>query len=236
MIHLAICDDEHTEIEYLNALICQWAESRGIAVRVSSFENPGSFLFSFEDVKAVDILLLDIRLNDLNGVKFARRIRKDNETVQIIFITGFPDFMAEGYDVEALNYLIKPVRLDKFSDVLNKAVGRLNKVDKILLVETAEGTARIGESEIIYIEAFAHSIVIQTQTAAIDTKTGIGMIEKKLGGELIRCHRSYIVGLRYIRLITKTDVVLDTRKKLPLSRNMYKDVNRAFIEYYRGRK
>ena len=236
MLNLTICDDELAEIEYLTALARKWSEARDIVVRISSYESAESFLFAYEDDKSVDILLLDIQMKGMDGVALARKLRAENEAVQIVFITGFPDFIAEGYDVSALHYLMKPVSEDKLFEVLDKAAARVKKAEQSILIDTEKGTERVPLADILYIEAFAHSIVIRTKASSLETKVGIGDIEKALDGSFVRCHRSYIVGLEHVRLITKTDIVFDNGDTVPLSRRLYGDVNRAFIDFYKGRK
>ena len=236
MLNIAICDDERTEINYLTALVHKWAAARGIVVRLTDYESAESFLFACDGEKSVDIILLDIQMKEMDGVELAHKIRRDDEIVQIIFITGYPDFIAEGYDVSALHYLMKPVKEDKFYEVLDKAAERLKKAEQTLLVQTSEATIKIPLDDILYIEAFAHYIVIQTKTTSIETRANISDIEKSVGNRFVRCHRSYIVGLNHISRINKTEVILDNGKSIPLSRRLYTEINLAFIEYHKGRK
>ena len=133
MINIAICDDERAEITYLASLVHKWVTARGVDVRLLDYESAESFLFACGDDKTVDVLLLDIQMRAMDGVELARQIRRDNEIVQIIFITGYPDFIADGYDVSALHYLMKPVKEDKLFEVLNKAAERLKKTEQFLL-------------------------------------------------------------------------------------------------------
>ncbi|MCL1794335.1 MAG: LytTR family transcriptional regulator DNA-binding domain-containing protein [Oscillospiraceae bacterium] len=127
-------------------------------------------------------------------------------------------------------------RISKLFEVLNKAAERLKKTEQFLLVQTSETTVKIPFDDILCIESFAHYIVIQTKTASIETRANIGEIEKAVGDRFVRCHRSYIVGLNHISRITKTDVILDNGKSIPLSRRLYTEINLAFIEYHKGRK
>ena len=235
-IKIAVCDDCHQQTEYIKMLVNKWAEGKYIKVTVDMFESSENFKSAWSEGKAFDILLLDIEMGGQNGVELARDLRKTDEKLVIIFITGFADYISDGYDVSALHYLMKPVNEDKFFEVLDRATERLKKAEQTLLVQTTDTTAKIPLDDILYIEAFAHYVVIQTKTASTETRANISEIEKSVGYGFVRCHRSYIVGLNHISRITKTDVILDNGKTIPLSRRLYTEINLAFIEYHKGRK
>lgn len=118
---IAICDDMEQDAQYIAAAVKKWAEQANVYADIHAFRSAEGFLFDYAAHKDYDILLLDIEMPSINGVELAKRVRRENEAVQIIFITGFPDFMAEGYEVSALHYLLKPVSFDKLSKVLNRA-------------------------------------------------------------------------------------------------------------------
>ena len=234
MLNFAICDDEQTEIDYLNGLVRQWAVANDVEVSIVHFNSAENFLFAYEDMQALDILLLDIQMGGMDGLALARHLRQQNDASHIIFITGYQDFMAEGYDVSALHYLMKPVDTSRLFAVLSKAAAMLGKQDDVLIVQTTDTAARVPHKDIYYIEAFAHYVQIQTKTGSLETRANIGDIAQTLGEEgFIRCHRSYIVGLRHVNHITKTDIVMDNGAKIPLSRRLYKEVNQAFIKFHR---
>ena len=98
-IHLAVCDDCAPDREYLAGLVRQWGAQRGHAVRLSEFPSAESFLFRYEEDKSVQILLLDIEMGRMDGVTMARTLRRENDAVQIVFITGYSDYIADGYEV-----------------------------------------------------------------------------------------------------------------------------------------
>jgi DNA-binding LytR/AlgR family response regulator len=231
-LHIAICDDERAEIDYLKMLISRWAEERGFAVQISRFESAESFWFAYEEDKSFDIILLDIQMKAMDGVELAKQIRKDNESLQIIFITGFPDFIAEVYDVSALHYLIKPVDGQKLVPVLDRAQKNLNRTEKSLLIAVDGGMCRIPFSEIRYVEAQGHYVLIHAAACTYKTKTNLSDVQATLDERFFRCQRSFIVNLQCIRKITRTAVVLDDLIEVPLSRDLYNAANQAVIRFF----
>jgi DNA-binding LytR/AlgR family response regulator len=112
-IKIAICDDEHRQTEYIKMLVSAWADENNIKISVDMFESAESFKAAWSEEQTFDILLLDIEMGGQNGIELAREIRRSDAKLIIIFITGFTDYMPEGYDVSALHYLVKPVKEDK---------------------------------------------------------------------------------------------------------------------------
>lgn len=228
LINIGICDDEEIQRNYLIKLLEKFED-----ITIKTFSSAEEFLFHFDDNKNFDILLLDIEMKKINGIELAKTIRKENCDAQIIFITGFPDFVMEGYDVGALHYLLKPLKEDKFYEVLEKAIANLHKIDEFILVQTDTESERINLNNIIYIEAMLHNSIITCTDKKIPAKDSISKIDNDLNENFIKCHRSYTVNLRYIKSITKTDVIMDNGDIIPLSRRLYNEINKKFIEYYR---
>lgn len=233
-LKIAICDDETAEIKYISAIVDKWARVNNKTAAISTFDSAESFFFQYAEEKSFDIILLDIQMKNMNGVELAKQIRQDNESVQIVFITGYPDYLAEGYEVSALHYLMKPVSEQKLFDVLDRACKRLKVREKSILLKVGGESICIPAGEIIYAESFAHTVEITTISGKIKASLPISQLEKELGSGFVRCHRSYIVGLKYIRKITRNELLLDNGVSIPLSRRLYKEVNQAFIRFFKG--
>jgi len=231
MINFAICDDERTEITYLSMLVNKWAKERDILVRLSDYESAENFLFDCDDNRMIDIILLDIQMKEMDGVELARQIRKNNEIIQIVFITGYPDFIAEGYDVSALHYLMKPVKENKFFEVLDKAVSRIKKASRIITFPKTGGDIKISAEDIIYAEVLSHTVILNLTKSKEEFQMRITDMEILLGEGFFKCHRSYIVSLEYVRRVTKTAMILNDGREIPLSRNLYDAANQAFIKF-----
>ena len=196
------------------------------------FDSAENFKAALIDDKKFDILLLDIQMGGQNGVELAKEIRKSDTKLSIIFITGFVDYMSAGYDVSALHYLIKPINENKLFEVLDKAQKSLEKESEFLTLTINRKDIFIPLHDIIYIESSLNYININTIKEQYKIKMSLTEIEDKLGGGFFKCTRSFIVGLRYVHVITKKEIILTTGVSVPLGRGLYDDINNAFIKYF----
>ena len=224
----AVCDDSAADRQYLSDLVRQWAQSAGHRVEISMFPSAESFLFHYAEEKDYDILLLDIEMKEMDGVTMARKLRRENDTVQIVFITGYSDYIAEGYEVDALHYLMKPVKEDKLYSVLDRAVEKLRKNEKVLNLEAGGETIRIPVYQIRYADVQGNYVTIHA-SAEITVKMTLRELETELDDRFYRAGRSLIVNLTQISRVTKTEIRLSDGTALPLPRGAYEGVNRAII-------
>lgn len=227
---IVICDDEQNQIEYITSIAASWSTHEGHKCEICTFASAEAFLFEYEEDKTYDILLLDVEMKNMNGIELAKHIRKDNSRVEIIFITSHFEFIGEGYEVDALHYLIKPISADKLTEVLTKAAEKLSVEPPSVVISCKGQTCKLYEADIIYVESFLHYIVIHTRNKEYRIKESISVFEAKLSDDFYRIHRSYLVSLKYITRISRTSVHLGSIE-LPLSRGKYDDINRAFIEH-----
>lgn len=228
MVRFCICDDESVETVYLSGLVKEWAAASGQTVEIKCYASAEAFLFAYEDDKAVDILLLDIQMGGMDGVALAKQVRKENKAVQIIFATSYMEYIADGYDVEALHYLIKPVNRQKLSDILDRAVGKLAQTEQALLIQTGGQSVRLPLYEVRCLEVM-HNYVTIHANEEFRIKKPLSVLEQELDENFFRVGRSFIVNLRYVRKVTKDMVWLEGGQCVPLSRGMYDKLNRAII-------
>ncbi len=232
-LNIAICDDEAAQIEYLSSLVEQWAASTGNVAVLKSFCSAESFLFEYEENKNYDILLLDIQMKEIDGIGLAKEVRKYSKDTQIVFVTGYDKYISDGYDVAALHYLMKPVSFEKISEVLSRAAENLGKTSPAILINTNGENIKLFLSDIYCIEAVGHTLKITCADGDITVNQSLSSFKNNIGNDFIFTHRSFIVNLEHIKRISKTDVILDNGKSVPVSRRMYEDINRAFVAYYR---
>lgn len=226
--NIAICDDSDADRQYISDIVSRWAEDRAHTVQISFFSSAENFLFLYVEKKDYDILLLDIEMGTMDGVSMAKRLRRDNDTVQIVFITGYSDYISEGYEVAALHYLMKPVKKDKLFLVLDRAVDKLSKNEKVLNFEIGGEMVRIPVYQIRYADVSGNYVTIHA-CDDLTVKMTLGELEKELDDRFFRVGRSAIVNLTQISRVTKTEIKLNDGVTLPLPRGAYEGVNRAII-------
>lgn len=227
---IAICDDSNIDGQLVCNLVQHWASEAGHIVETNTFSSAENFLFYYAEDKDYDILLLDIEMKEINGIELAKIIRADNNRAEIVFITSHFEFVSEGYDVDALHYLVKPVSEQKLAQVLTRAAAKLS-IEPPYVVITCDGeTIKLYESDILYVESFLHYPSIHTSDKEYRIKESMTAFESKLSADFFRVHRSYLVSLKAITRISRTEVTVDGRFDIPVARGKYDDINRAFIE------
>ena len=225
---IAVCDDSDADRNYVSDLVRRWAYITGHEIDLRAFSSAESFLFDFSEDEAYDMLLLDIEMGGMDGVTMAKRVRAVSESMQIIFITGYSDYIAEGYDVAALHYLMKPVDEGKLFSVLDRAAEKLSKNEKALSLETSDGIVRVPVYKIRYADVFGNYVTLHTPEK-IRVRMTLGELEKELDSRFYRVGRSVIVNLTKISRVSKTEIKLSDGSVIPLPRGAYDGVNRAII-------
>ena len=227
---VAVVDDNITDAEFVKGILNGWAQLRQVAVQAVVFPSAESFLFRYAEDKDWDILLLDIEMGAMDGVTMAKRVRQDNEAVQIVFITGYSDYIAEGYEVAALHYLMKPVNREKLLTVLDRALEKRKQEERCLNLEAYGEMVRIPFYDIRYLDVHQNYVTVHAK-ADYTVKRTLGDFEKELDNRFCRVGRAMILNLKYIQRVTKTEVRLSDGTVLPLPRGAYEPLNRAIIQH-----
>lgn len=204
---IAVCDDSEVDRQYISGMVARWAKENGCMVQNDMFASAENFLFRYAEKKDYDILLLDIEMGQMDGVTMAKKLRQDNDTIQIVFITGYSDYISEGYEVAALHYLMKPVKEEKLFSVLDRAVEKLAKNEKVLYFDIGGEIVRVPVYQIRYAEVFGNYVTIHA-SEDLTVKMTLGKLEKELDDRFFRVSRSAIVNLTQISRVTRKEIRL----------------------------
>ena len=162
---IAVCDDEKVQCTLLSDYLGDWGRGRGILTEVICFPSGESLLFAWEE-EVFDLLILDIEMGGISGMALAEKIRKENEDIPILFVTGYDEYMAQGYEVAALHYLLKPVHREKLFEVLD-GLQRRKKPEEKLPFPTSGGYILLPASQIWYVEAMGKEKNIAVDAVAL---------------------------------------------------------------------
>ena len=226
---IAVCDDSDADRQYISALTRQWAARENHTVHLSMFPSAESFLFQYSQESDFDILLLDIEMGRMDGVTMAKELRRENETVQIVFITGYSDYIAEGYEVSALHYLMKPVSEEKLFSVLNRAAEKLRRNERVIHLEQGGEMVRVPVWQIRYADVQGNYVTVHAKED-YTVKMTLGELAEALDERFFRAGRSAVVNLTCVSRVTRTDIYLDNGSVIPLPRGAYEKINRAIID------
>jgi DNA-binding LytR/AlgR family response regulator len=233
MPHIAIVEDDPVSKQKLQEYLDRYQTDRGVTFEISCFVDG---LEIAEDYRPIyNIILMDIEMPGLNGMDTARRIRELDETVILIFITNMAKYAIRGYEVGALDFMLKPVSYFAFSLKLDKALMQLRTREQTsILISTEEGMRKILTGEITYFEVRDHRLSIHTTTGVYTVLGSLADMEKRLDGQgFVRCNKGYLVNLRHVTLI-KANSVLIGGDELLISRRRKESFLSAVTDYYGG--
>lgn len=238
-MHIAICDDERTSLDYLSAETAEWAKAEKESCRTEKFTAADAFLFAWEEKKDMDILLLDIEMPGTDGMTLARTLRRMGERIGIIFVTGNPEFALEGYDLEAVSYLVKPVKREKLRAALNRAREQMRRRPAVLVPLCAGEVEKVYVSDICCLESDIHDCLIWKRDGSkVVCRTGLQQLEQEIAAcecrdAFFKPHRSYFINLAYVERIGKKEVRMENQMQIPIARGKWEALNQAYMEYFR---
>jgi len=223
MIRCIVIEDEPLALKQMVTYI----EKTPFLELVASFDNAFEAL-SFLNANEVDIMFVDINLPDLNGMDFVKSLLK---APRVIFTTAYRDYAVEGFRVDALDYLVKPISYTDFLQAANKAnIQAKLKEDDFLMVKSEYKIIRINFSDILYVEGMREYVRIHIENAKpVMTLLSMKNVEQKLpSARFMRVHRSFIVNLGKITTIERNRIVFG-REYLPIG-DQYKEAFQKFID------
>ncbi len=230
MLELVLCDDEKIYRNDLKKILGTDLELSGIDYRVTEF-SCGEELLAGSSNNGSQIIFLDIEMKDLDGIETAKKLRARNSHAVIIFVTSYPDFVFQGYEVRALNYIMKSYKPEKIIEVLHKAMEELEvSTEKYYVVEQRSGTIRIPLSRIRYFSSDKRLIHVVTDTETYEFYGKLSDLETKLSNAFVRIHNRYLIHLKYLNEIQGSQAIVDG-EALPVSKSCKSALSIAFAKF-----
>lgn len=229
---IAVCDDDDIIRENLCSLCSDILTNDSVEYRLESFRSACELEKRLDTESCpFELLILDIQMEGMTGMELARSLRDKGNRVSIIFVTACEDYLSEGYGVQPIHFLLKPVRREALASAIHTDL-KLNYIPKTVVVHIGNKLVRLSLSDIRYIESYNHSIVIHQSTDNSTYYFSLSDFEKQLPmGQFARCHNSYLVNLDEVREIGRTELSLQSGETLPMGRTYYKAFQSAFVRY-----
>ena len=231
MYRFAICDDDPADANYVASLIKEWNQKAGIPLQTEKYPSAEAFLYAYQEDNSIDVLFLDIEMGAMSGIQLAKKLRAMNAGLQIVFITGYMEYIDQGYDVEALHYLIKPVDERKLFPVLDRAADNLSYRQRSVLISTSDADIKVSLADITYVESENVYVIVHTVRGDYRTRISLAKFVEQLDDTFLKVHRSFVVGLKYIKKITRTEITMQNGDVVPIRRGMYDDVHAALVRH-----
>ena len=219
MYKLAIVEDDDSAAQQLQTYFSQYSDENSVEFDIQRFSNGVDFISDYQSV--YDIVLMDIEMPMMDGMETARRLRAIDENVILIFVTNMAQQAINGYEVNAVNFLVKPVSYFKFSHAISKVIDKIvMRHDEVITVRAKESFYRLSVREIIYIEVYGHFLYYYTAKGKIEARGSLVQTEKELEPlGFARCNDCYIVNLRYVLQFNSKGVKLGgCEEEIPISR------------------
>lgn len=233
-MNIAVVDDNLNDRKMILDYLSQFFNESGVDYTTSTFEDGVSFLkdYSF----SYDFIIFDIDMPQMSGIDTAKELRKKDSNVTIMFVTNMPQYALEGYSVEAVDYVLKPLSYPDFRLKMKKATRYIlrNSVKKVTINTTEEGLITVDSSDIYYVESKLHYIYYHTKKGIYKMRAKLTEVEDILRPyHFARSGGSFLINLAYLEKIDGNEIVI-AGETLPLSRRMKASLMSAFTKYIGG--
>lgn len=235
MIKIAICDDEPYMAQEISRCLSQYMEEKGFTAYHAGLFLDGRSLI--ESGGGFDLVFLDIQMSQPDGMETAKLLRRQGNQSRIVFVTVLKEWVFDAFEVEACDYLLKPLDKDRFHRTMDRVLAAIARREaESLLIQRGAASLVIPLDQMVYCEVLGRKVYIhQKDGPTIDYYEKLDALEKRLDGRFFRCHRSYLVNLAYVRARDGGQAALSTGEKIPVSRLRGQDLTQALLRYMKER-
>lgn len=233
MIHIAICDDEKYMSAHIRAMASDFFRKKNREIYLQTFLS-GEELLNYNG--QIDILFLDIQMKGMDGMETARKLRADKFRGFLVFITVLKEMVFQSFEVQAYDYLVKPVDEKQFEKTMERLYTSMqNASEDSLLVQKGYEGRIIPKDEIVFCEIIDRKIYLNLVSGeVVDYYERIENLEKKLDNHFFRCHRSYLINLKHLKGYKNGTAYMDNGKEVPVSRLRSKEFSGVVLQYMKN--
>ena len=233
MVRVGLVDDDREHTELLRAYLARYGQEADVQFQAEAFSDGLSFVEDYDG--SLDIVFLDIEMPHMDGMTAARIIRERDASLAIVFITNMAQYAVHGYEVDAVDFMVKPVGYFNFARKLERAMGFLHRrAWRAILLADEDGVVRLSASDVWYVEKDRDHLVYHTEQGVF-RKRGTMKAEREMfqGLPFEECTSGCLVNLDRVQRIGREHVDLNG-VRLPLSRRMKREFTRSYIDYVGG--
>lgn len=234
MRNIAIVEDNDQYASVISEYIHKYMNENNVELNVIRFNNADDFLKDYQQIYSV--ILMDIQMPGIDGMKASYELRKIDKTVSIIFITSMVQFAQKGYEVNAVSFMLKPINYYDFSLKLKKAldISTMNE-NRNITINTKNGICRISTDKIIYVEIIKHKLVYHLVDELIEMTGVLSEVESRLNEYgFLRCNQCYLVNPKYIVAVKGKELIIGN-ETLQISRPRYNQFMKDLTNWFAGR-
>lgn len=220
MLRIGICDDVYDARLALHALLERLLEARGVSFFIYEFSSGEGLLSWIQNHRSeMDLVFLDIEMRQYNGMETAHRLREFMEGLQIVFVTGYSDYVYDGYSVGALGYLLKPPKPQQLDEILTRALTALHRdADQVFICRSHDISYRIPRKEILYFASDRRQVLCVTAARTYVFYGKLEEVQQQVDDSFVRIHQRYLVHATAVERVDGSEVVI-LGESFPVSRS-----------------
>lgn len=226
-----ICDDDHNMLNLLKSWIKEYMKDQ--AYQIQTYDNGVNLLYDMEHDcrKDMTILFMDIKLKNDNGIDVVKELKKRVEIAATIFISGYTEYVEDTFTVEPIYFLVKPLKKESFCQAMKKALEKLEHREKRYILLKKKEIIRIFVDDILYAESEGRKLHLHCGEEKLEYYEKMDQLEAEVGEDFVRCHKSYLVNMKYVRSVGVKEIILLDGRSIPVSRTKVNETKEKVFEY-----